>query len=94
MRAYRRKRIDTTHSHPLVRRLYELIAEHQVALEDLAVRSGVALSTIYRWRAHRAPTVHTLEAVCNVLGYRLYITPKGGRPPSGNHRPEPPPSLE
>ena len=81
MRAYRRKRIDTTHSHPLVRRLYELIAEHQVALEDLSDRTGVALSTIYRWRSDRAPTVHNLEAVFNVLGYTLYIKPIGGGRP-------------
>ena len=94
MRNARRLRVDTSHADPLVRRLFTLIAEHQVALEDLAVRAGVGLTTIGRWRSGRAATVHNLEATLNVLGYRLYITPKGGRPPSGNHRPETTPSLE
>ncbi len=82
MRNARRLRVDTSHADPLVRRLYELVAEHQVALEDLAVRAGVGLSTIhYRWRANRAPTVYNLQAVLNVLGYELYVNAKGGGRP-------------
>ena len=60
----RRLRVDTSHADPLVRRLFALIAEHQVALEDLAVRAGVGLTTISRWRSDRAPTVQA----CRILG--------------------------
>ena len=66
-----------------MRRLFALIAEHQVALDDLAERAGVGLTAISRWQANRTPIVHNLQAVFNSLGYQLYVKPIGaGRPVS------------
>ena len=77
----RRLHVDTSHADPLVRQLFTSIAEHQVALEDLAVQTGVGMTTISRWRKNRMPAIHNLNAVFNALGYQLYVTPIGGGQP-------------
>ena len=62
---------------PLVRLLFDLINQENVALSTVSKRSGVSVSTISDWRWRRSPSVTNLEAVLNVMGYELSIRRKG-----------------
>ncbi len=70
-----RHRIDASRAHPLVRRFYELVLEQQMSLTEVAKKAGIHSYTMSRWRTHNSPTVESLEAVLNVLGYRLVVRP-------------------
>lgn len=61
------------HAHPLARRFFEIAGQQGVAVTDVAERSGLALATLVKWKSRHAPTVPTLEAALNVLGYELRI---------------------
>lgn len=60
--------------HPLVRWIWLEINRQRASQEDVAARSGVASSTMRKWRTGvRSPRVLELEAVINTLGYKLTI---------------------
>ncbi len=60
-------------AHWAVKRLFELIEEHQVPLSSLAKRTGIARETIGIWRYSGNPTFANIEAAFNALGYGFYI---------------------
>lgn len=60
-------------AHPLVRQFFALAALDGVALSDIAARSGLGVATLVKWKYRHAPTVVSLEAALNVLGYELRI---------------------
>ena len=63
-----------TRGHPLVRRFFEIVNERQHTVVAVARRAGVTRNTIFTWH-HSTPTLPSLEAALNVLGYRLAIVP-------------------
>ncbi len=62
------------HAHPLVRFIVRRMNADLMTFEDVERRSGVDASTVHHWRDSN-PRIHNLEAVLNVLGYRLKIVP-------------------
>lgn len=64
-------------AHWAVKRLFELIEEHQIPLADLARRTGIARETIGSWRYNGNPTFANLEAAFNALGYKFHIMGSG-----------------
>lgn len=61
-------------AHPLVRHLFDEMAAQRCALTDMAERSGVNKNTLKDWRTRTVPTVASLEACFNVLGFTLKPT--------------------
>lgn len=60
--------------HPIVRWIWEQINSQRASQEDVAERAGVNSSTLRKWRdGVRSPRVVELEAVVNVLGYKLKV---------------------
>ena len=59
----------------LVRIFYDLCDEQRASVVDVADRAGLGRGTVSRWQAENSPRVTSLEAVLNVLGYRLAIVP-------------------
>jgi hypothetical protein len=62
------------HVHPLVKRFFELLDASEMLACELCLAAGVANSTVSNWRRY-SPQLASLEAVLNVLGYRLAIVP-------------------
>lgn len=71
-----RKVAPPKRSHPMVKRLFEIMAEEDMMLVDLVERSGVAKSTFKNWRTRTVPRIDQLEACFNVLGYTLKLQRK------------------
>ena len=69
-----------THTHPLVRQLFEALNSERTTLTELARHSGIQRKTISDWRYRRRPTVDLLDAAFNALDRRLVVkrirTPK------------------
>ena len=63
-------------AHPLVKRTYQIAASEGHALIDVSRRSGVSDAGIRNWRTRYQPTIDSLEAVLNVMGYELAIQKK------------------
>jgi len=61
------------HSHWAVKRLFEELNEQQMTLKELAVRSGVARSSMQQWKTRCNPTVTGLEAAFGVLGLKFKL---------------------
>ena len=89
MRAYQQQKIPGLKSrlregvtegmaiHPIVRFIWEQINHQRASQEDIAERSGVAASTMRKWRdGVRSPRMVELESVVNALGYELKVTLK------------------
>ena len=64
------------HAHPLTKRLFTLMREQKVHIEDLAFNAGLRVGTVHSWRTRSNPTVDCLEAAANVLGYELQLVKK------------------
>jgi hypothetical protein len=64
--------------HPLVKRLFAIMNEQRVCMRHVASGTGVHHDTIASWRYRWAPTIASMEAVLNKLGYELVIRPKRG----------------
>lgn len=64
------------HTHPTVRRLFELANDEQTTISEIANRSGHRRETISDWRYRRTPSVADLDAALNVLGYKLSVARK------------------
>lgn len=60
-------------AHPLAKQFFDLLDLEQVSMTDVAHRAGLNHGTVSKWKTHYTPTVDTLEAALNVLGYRLVI---------------------
>ena len=69
-----------SHAHPLVKKLLALAEEQRASLVDIAERAGIAHVTICKWKYCHSPSVVTLEAALNVLGYELQIRPRDELP--------------
>lgn len=63
-------------AHWAVKRLFELIEQHQVPLASLAKRTGIARETIGLWRYIGNPTFANLEAAINALSHKFVIIPE------------------
>jgi predicted transcriptional regulator len=60
--------------HPIVHWIWDQINFQHASQEDIADRSGVASSTIRKWRnGVRSPRVMELEAVVNALGFKIKV---------------------
>lgn len=60
--------------HPAVRWIWRQMNLQQVSQEDVAERSGVASSTMRKWRQGiNSPKLKDIEAVVNVLGGQFVI---------------------
>ena len=60
--------------HPIVRWIWRQMNQQRASQEDVAERSGVASSTMRKWRQGiNSPKLADIEAVINVLGGKLII---------------------
>lgn len=60
--------------HPIVRWIWTQINHQHASQEDVATRAGINSSTLRKWRdGVRSPRIMELEAVVNVLGYKLKV---------------------
>jgi len=60
--------------HPAVRWIWRQMNLQRASQEDVAHRSGVASSTMRKWRQGiNSPKLSDIEAVINVLGGKLVI---------------------
>lgn len=58
---------------PLVSKLFREAEQQKVPLSTIALRTGLALSTIRGWRHGGNPTLGNIDACFGVLGMRLAI---------------------
>jgi transcriptional regulator with XRE-family HTH domain len=66
--------------HPIVQWIWKQINDQRASQEDVAMRAGVASSTLRKWRdGVRSPRVVELESVVNVLGYNLKVVLQEGK---------------
>ena len=62
--------------HPAVVFLDARINERRLSAQGICDQAGLGRGTISRWRTEgHSPSVGNLEAVLNVLGYRLAVVP-------------------
>lgn len=86
MKLYKRQKIPGLHSrfregvsegmavHPIVRWVWTQINAQRASQEDVAMRAGISSSALRKWRdGVRSPRIVELEAVVNVLGYKLKV---------------------
>ncbi len=60
--------------HPAIRWIWHQMNHQRASQEDVATRSGIASSTMRKWRQGvNSPKLADIEAVINVLGGRLVI---------------------
>lgn len=64
---------DLPHSHRLVRRMFDLMRETETTQTDIAEEAGVSINWFSHIRVRSMPRVDTLDAVLNVMGYRLDV---------------------
>ena len=73
-------------AHPLARQLFRQMKAQKASITDVAERAGICLATLVKWKYRHSPTVQTLEAAGNVLGWKLVWSPiegnRTGRPVS------------
>ena len=60
-------------AHPLIRQLADTISDSPYSISALGRISGVSSQTIHSWFRRYNPSIDNLEAVLNVLGYRLTV---------------------
>ena len=53
-----------------------LLRTHGLKANNTFFRAGLGPRTFYGWKNH-SPNVHNIEAILNVMGYQLVISPKG-----------------
>lgn len=68
-------RVSYDRAHPLVRRMFKIMDSQRASLLDVADRAGLHYGSITRWCQFHSPKIDALEAVLNVLGYRLTVSP-------------------
>lgn len=64
--------------HPAVVFADDIVQERNLSASRVSRQAGVGESTISNWRTKgNSPSVGNLEAVLNVLGFRLAVVPLG-----------------
>ncbi len=63
-------------AHPLVKQLYEIMADKKLSLRDVAERADVHHSAMIKWKRQRSPTLVAFEAVLNAIDYEILIKEK------------------
>jgi len=66
---------------PLVLETLALLAKARIPESVAAEAAGLSRNSVSNWRRRTAPNVLTLNAVLNVIGYRLVIRPLKGKMP-------------
>jgi hypothetical protein len=64
--------------HPVVRGAIEIVDAGGLAYDCVEERAGVGHRTLRHWRNGRMPQVANLDAVLQVMGYRLSIVKMDG----------------
>lgn len=67
-----------SHTHPLVRRLFDEMNRQKTTVTEVAERAGFRRGTISEWRYRYSPRVCDLDAALNVLGLELSVRTKRG----------------
>ena len=62
--------------HPLVRALYERMAERRVTYKQLTEASGVKASAFKAWRCTNAPGATSVQAALNAVGLQALPLPR------------------
>ena len=76
MRNYQRSREPAKDRavHPIVRWIWRQMNQQRASQEDVAERSGVASSTMRKWRQGiNSPKLKDIEAVVNTLGGKIIV---------------------
>ena len=60
-------------NNPLIKRLVDLMNETEIDSYEVCRQAGVSTASIHAWRTKSHPNITNLEAVLNVLGYKLAI---------------------
>jgi DNA-binding phage protein len=60
-------------THPLIQQLADIISASPYSVSALGRTAGVGNKTIHGWFRRHNPSIHNLDAVLNVLGYRLTV---------------------
>lgn len=60
-------------AHPIIKWLFAEIHRQQCEMKELSKRSGVGINTMKMWKHTSVPTLDSLEAVCNVLGFEVTV---------------------
>lgn len=61
--------------HPVMLFLEEQLTAQKVPAYKAAKKAGLSINVISSWRRGMSPSVGNLDAVLNVLGYRLAVVP-------------------
>ena len=64
--------------HPLVKQTFELARESKLSQRQISSEAGLVVRLFYHWSHRSVPIITNLEAVLNVLGYKLQIVKKNG----------------
>lgn len=56
--------------------IYEELSLREMSLNQLAMRSGVSISSLMCWLKGSSPKISSLEKVLDSLGYQLAIVEK------------------
>jgi hypothetical protein len=70
------QRLPVRAAHPLIREIWETIYERDdVTVKGTARRAGVDECTLRGWRRGTSASLANVEAVLNVLGFKLIAVP-------------------
>ncbi len=59
--------------HPLVRKYFSLVKQGKHVIARVGEQSGVTASAQHEWRRRNNPSVTSLQACLNAIGYELVI---------------------
>lgn len=68
---------------PLIREFFGLLRAYNGRLVDFHVEAGISRDTVGAWRRGHSPSVSTLVAALNTLGYDLKIVRRHAKARSG-----------
>lgn len=63
------------HTHPVVVELMNMMIDRRMTMTDMAVISGISSQAIGFWKDGISPKIVNVEAVAQVLGFRVALVP-------------------
>lgn len=74
-RAKYAERIRSRHVHEIVRLVEQEMFDRRLNRKDVSSRAGLGHNAIEQWIYGHSPSIANIEAVLQVLGYRLTVSP-------------------
>lgn len=74
--SFQSPRVQPRTASVVLRQLFDIIKSRRTHMQDIATALGLRRETLYTWKRGRStPDILTVEAIVEILGYRLELVP-------------------